>query len=255
MKDWENLTRKLEFYLRLRTFPVGFKLLEDKTELDNNKWVRRLPHRATLCQLVTIVRTFDWTVGATAEELLPPQCTSMIGLSEVPEFVKDGTMRSVIWVKDKEQGKKCEAAIPRIDPGKYEAVLLAPIVYNPFDPDIIILYANPAQMCILINAIQFDRYERLEFFSSGETSCSDVIAQCYLTGKPSLSIPCYGERRFGHAQDDELAIGIPAGDYERIVQNLEILYKRGIRYPISMMGATVNAEPALKMAYNLPEMK
>jgi len=255
MTDWEKPTRMMERYLRLKTFPVGFKLLERKAELDENKWVRRLPHKATLCQLVTIARTFDWTVGATAEELAPPQCPSVIGLSEQPEWVKDGTMRSVIWVADKEEGRKCEAAIPRIDPGRYEAVLLAPIVYNPFDPDIILLYANPAQMCILINAIQFDRYERLEFFSSGETSCSDVIAQCYLSGKPSLSIPCYGERRFGHAQDDELAIGLPADDYERIAQNLEILYKRGIRYPISQFGATANVEPALRMAYNLPGME
>jgi len=245
----------LERYLRLKTFPVGFKLLKDKLELENNKWVRRLPHKATLCQLVTIVRTFDWTVGALADELLPPQCGSIIGLTDLPEWVKDGTMRSRIWVKDKEEGKKCEAAIPRLEPGSYQAVVLAPIVYNPFDPDIIIIYANPAQISILINAIQFDNYRRLDFFSSGETSCSDVIAQCYISGKPALSIPCYGERRFGHAPDDELAIALPADDFLRIAQNLEILYNRGIRYPISQYGAQADVSQALNAAYNFDKMK
>ena len=88
-------------------------------------------------------------------------------------------------------------------------------------------------------------------------STPELIRYCraYFGGKPSLSIPCYGERRFGHAQDDELAIGIPVDDFKRVADNLETLYNRGIRYPISQFGATVNVEPALKMAYNLAEME
>ena len=53
------------------------------------------------------------------------------------------------------------------------------------------------------------RFERLIFYSVGETSCSDVIGRCFVDQVPALSIPCYGERRFGHAADDELAIGLP----------------------------------------------
>lgn len=68
---------------------------------------------------------------------------------------------------------------------KYEAVAMAPLVYNPFDPDIILIYANPAQMMLLINALQFEDYEVMNFYCVGESSCSDAIARCYLTGKPS----------------------------------------------------------------------
>ena len=118
--------------------------------------------------------------------------------------------------------------------------MLAPLVQNPFDPDLILIYANPAQMVLIINAIQYEGYERMQFFCVGESSCSDVIAQCYLSGKPALSIPCYGERRFGHAQDDELAMGLPPDYFRKVVTNLEALYKRGIRYPISYLGANVD---------------
>ena len=106
MGKWGTLTKQLERFLRLKTFPVAMKLLEDPEELRNNKWVRKLDRKATLCQLITKVRAFDWTVGATAEDLFGPACSSMLGLTERPPEVMDGTFRSLVWVKTKEDGKK-----------------------------------------------------------------------------------------------------------------------------------------------------
>ncbi len=252
MPDWTYLTKRLEALLRLRTFPVAFKLLEKAEELQGNPWVRRMPHKVTTCQLVTLVRTFDWTVGATADDFVTPRCTNIIGLSDVPEYIRDGTMRSMIWCATTEDARKCEESIPTIPTGKYHAVVLAPLVYNPFDPDVILVYGNPAQMILLINAIQFRDYERMHFFSVGESACADSIAQCYLSGKPSLTIPCYGERRYGHVQDDEMVMAIPNNYYEKVVAGLEELYKRGIRYPISFFGAQADPSPGLFGAYGRP---
>ena len=36
---------------------------------------------------------------------------------------------------------------------------MAPLVYDPFEPDIVLIYGNPAQMILLINALQFEDYE------------------------------------------------------------------------------------------------
>jgi len=83
----------------------------------------------------------------------------------------------------------------------------------------------------------------------GESSCSDAIARCYLTGKPSLTIPCYGERRYGHARDEDLAMAIPAGMMEKALQGMEVLYRRGIRYPISYAGAEQDLASAFPMSY------
>jgi len=244
---WQGLVRKLEALLRLRTFPVAMKLLGSAEELAQNKWARRPPEKSTLCQLITIVRTFDWTVGATADDLLL-NCSSIIGMGDLPDQVKDGTFRSLVWCKTKEDGRKCEAATPRI-PHKYEAVILAPLVYDPFEPDIVLIYGNPAQMILIINALQFEDYERLQFFCVGESSCSDAIAQCYLSGKPSLTIPCYGERRYAGVQDDEMVMALPPQLVEKVERNLEELYKRGICYPISPLGAQTSAIEAMPPGY------
>jgi dephospho-CoA kinase len=239
----------MELLLRLKSFPVAFKLLKKKEMLSEIPYLRRMTHKSTLCQLISVVRNFDWTVGADLGDFLSPMCPSIIGLADLPEVYKDGTFRSVVWTKTREDGRKYENSIPRLPAGEYEAVAMAPLVYNPFDPDIILLYANPAQMMLLINALQFEDYEVMEFSCVGESSCSDVIAKCYLQGKPSLSIPCYGERRYGHAQDDELAMALPAGILEKALRGLEALYKRGIRYPISYAGAEMELTRAFPMAY------
>jgi len=248
-RDWGKLVRRMELLLRLKSFPVAFKLLKKREMLSEIPCLRRMTHKSTLCQIISIVRNFDWTVGADLGDFLSPMCPSIIGLTGLPEVYKDGTFRSVVWTKTREDGRKYENSIPRLPAGEYEAVAMAPLVYNPFDPEIILLYANPAQMMLLINALQFEDYEVMEFSCVGESSCSDVIAKCYLQGKPSLSIPCYGERRYGHAQDDELAMALPAGMMEKALRGLEALYKRGIRYPISYAGAEMDVARAFPMAY------
>jgi dephospho-CoA kinase len=134
--------------------------------------------------------------------------------------------------------------------GKYNAVVLAPLVYKPFEPDIVLIYANPAQMIILINALQFEDYQVMQFYCVGESSCSDAIARCYLTGKAALAIPCYGERRYGHAQDEDLVMALPPDQMEKALRGLEILYRRGIRYPISFAGAEQDLTQAFPGSYS-----
>jgi dephospho-CoA kinase len=247
--DWEKLVRRVELLMRLKSFPVAFKMLEKKEGLDQIPFVRRATHKMTLCQMITLVRNFDWTVGAERDDFLSPTCSSIIGLTDTPDIYKDGTFRSIVWVKRREEGKKYEASIPRIPLGKYEAVAMAPLVYKPFEPDIVLIYANPAQMMLLINSLQFEDYEVMQFYCVGESSCSDAIARCYLDGKPSLTIPCYGERRYGHAQDEDLVMAIPAAMMEKALRGMEALYRRGIRYPISYAGAEQDLTSAFPMSY------
>ncbi len=250
---WEKLVRRMEILLRLRSFPVAMKMLEKKEQLKDVPFMRRPEHKVTTCQLINLVRNFDWTVGAELEDFALPTCSSILGLEELPSFYRDGTFRSIVWVQTKEDGKRYEAAIPRIQTGQYEAVTMAPLVYDPFEPDIVLIYGNPAQMILLINALQFENYEVMNFHCVGESSCSDAIARCYRDGKPSLSIPCYGERRYGHAQDDELVMALPAGHMEKALRGLEILYRKGVRYPISFAGAEGNLDKALPVAYTTLE--
>lgn len=228
-----DAANEIEKYLRLRTFPVGLKFVSRKEDLINIKRVRM--HEGTLCQAITAARTFGWTLGAIAENTMTI-CTGIFGLADSPAKVKDGTLRQLAWCRTREDARKFEDSIPRIPLGKYEAVVVGALSGALFEPDLVLFYGTPAQMIFMINALQYEDYERLQFYCVGESSCSDTIVQCFLSGKPALSIPCFGERRYGHAQDDELAIAIPCGHVEKVNRNLGELYKKGIRYPIPFWG-------------------
>ncbi|HOD36897.1 MAG TPA: DUF169 domain-containing protein [Syntrophales bacterium] len=233
------VVKEIERYMRLRTSPVGFKFLASKEDLGKVEKVRRPKKYSTACQLITMARTFGWTFGVTGPELMPI-CSIVLGFMDSPPRVKDGTLRSVAWCRTKEDAKKFEEAIPRIPLGKYEALLMGPATTGLFEPDFVLFYANPAQIIVMINALQFEDYERLTFYCVGESSCSDSIVQCHLSGKPAVGIPCFGERRFGTAQDDEMVMAVPGPMLEKLCRNLMELSKRGVRYPITFYGPQVD---------------
>lgn len=248
-EKWTTLIKGIESSLRLRTFPVGIKFVSDENELKSLHKMQRVSNNSFTCQLITLARTYGWNFIATSTSLMPV-CGNIMGLCDLPQEVKEGALRRV-WCNTKEDAKKIEESIPRIPLAKFKALLIGPQSSATFEPDIVLFYGNPAQIILIVNALQFENYERLVFYCVGESSsCADTIAQCYLSKKPSLSIPCFGERKYGHAQDDELVIALPVSTVEKVKRNLEELAKRGIRYPIPYFGAQADLSSGLPPLYH-----
>ena len=124
-RDWEKPVRRIERLTRLKSFPVAFKLLEDRESLSEIPFARRMAHKSTLCQMINLVRNFDWTVGADLDDFMSAMCPSIIGLTDIPEYMRDGTFRSIVWTKSRADGKKYENSIPRLPVGKYQALAMA----------------------------------------------------------------------------------------------------------------------------------
>lgn len=249
MGKWRELTTELERLLRPRTFLIGFKRLASVEELENIPRVRRFDHRA-FCQLVDLARTVGWTIGVTRDDGMDPMCALLEGILE--SYDGADTQLAHVWFATKEDAKKQFAVHPRIPLG--EAIVIAPVASEKFDPDVILIYGTPTQTILLINGLQYEDYVPLQFSCVGETSCcASAIAECYLSGKPTVRIPCYGERRFGHTQEDELVTAIPSNMLQKAVTGLKVLSERGVRYPIVPYGAEVSPFPALARAF--PDVK
>jgi len=257
MSKWKEISKQFEFYLRLRTFPIALKLFGSPEEMEKVPKIKKPTWKATFCQLLTIARTFGWTVGATQEEFISPYCPSILGFCPPPEKAINGKMMHEIWFATEEDARKHQSAMRRIPPGRFKAVALSPLFQGRIEPDMIILYGTPAQMIRLIAGIQWENFERLHFFSVGETACTDYIGECYHSQKPSLTIPCFGERRFGGVQEEELVIAIPPGSIAKILRGLEATQKNGIRYPIPFFGCQADPRSGMPPKYleilNIPE--
>ena len=249
MAKWKEVAQQFDFYLRLRTFPVALTLFETTAGMEKVPKIRKPTWKATFCQLLTIARTFGWTVGGSREEFISPYCPSILGFCPPPERAWDGTMMHEILFATQEDSRKHQRSIRRIPHGKFQAVAISPLFQERIEPDMIIIYGTPAQMVRLIAGIQWKEYERLQFFSVGESACTDYLGECYHSQKPSLAIPCFGERRFGGVQEDELVMAIPPGWIDKILTGLDGTQKSGIRYPIPYYGCQVDARSGMPQKY------
>jgi uncharacterized protein (DUF169 family) len=249
MHNWAELGAELENMLRLKTNIIAYRRLENAEELGNIKNVIRLDRFFTFCQVPFMVRVNAITVGITKEDKIQGRCSRLFGLRHASEksMNAEAAMLSNTWFRSPEEAMQQQGDYYRIPVGG--AIVLAPLTKQKFEPEVILIYGNPAQIMMVMCGLQKVRYERFSFSFIGEGACSDSLAQCYITGKPSVSIPCYGERSMGGVSDDEIAIALPPGELERTIEGLKELARIGFKYPINSIGPWLDPTPLLSGIY------
>ncbi len=235
----------LERTMRLRTTPVGLKRLADKKEIEGVTGWKNFDDVHTGCQYINMARNIGWAFALDTKNLRSCGFAWACGIGEQPS--EDSASRAVgTWHKNLEASRKRFHSFPRI-PGKIEALLMAPVRLKLFEPEVIWIYGTPAQMILIINAFQHSTYERMEFFCIGESSCVDALHQSYISGKPAVNLPCYGERWFGGTHEEEISMAIPVSQLQRIMEGLHDLAKIGYRYPIPSIAMEANAASEIGM--------
>ena len=103
-------------------------------------------------------------------------------------------------------------------------------------PDICLVYATPAQMILLINGLQWRGYKKLDWGCVGESACADSWGRALATGEPSLSIPCFAERRYGGVMEDELLMALTPQDLLIAIRGngISLLTGFGTQFPITV---------------------
>jgi uncharacterized protein (DUF169 family) len=155
-----------------------------------------------------------------------------------------------VWFETIEDSAAHQAAMHVVPIGKYEAMAVSPLSTGRLDPpDICMIYATPGQMILLINGLQWSGYKKLEWGCVGESSCADSWGRALSTGEPSLSIPCYAERRYGGVQDDEMLMALQPHQLVQAIDGMEALSRNGLRYPIPPYGIQTDARAGLGASY------
>ena len=91
-------------------------------------------------------------------------------------------------------------------------------------------------MIILINGLQYTGYKKFEWGVVGETACADSWGRALKTGEPSLSLPCFAERRYGGVPDEEMLMALSPAHLAKAITGMKALAKNGLRYPIAPYG-------------------
>lgn len=248
--DWGALVERMNRLLRLRTTPVGVKLVATEADLAAIPKVRRATAVHTADQFVGQASRLGWTVGFTRRDLVGDQCAVVFGLAPRDEEWLSGSRMNGVWFSSLEDASAHQHAMDVVPHGAHEAVVISPLAQGRLDPpDICLIYATPGQMILFINGLQWAGYRKLEWGCVGESACADSWGRALATGEPSLSIPCFAERRYGGVQDDELLMAIPPGWLPQVLDGLEALARNGLRYPIPPYGVQSDAQAGLGRSY------
>jgi uncharacterized protein (DUF169 family) len=247
--SWSELSKELVSTLRLKTDPIAFSRLEKAADLEKIRNVQHIPRLFNFCQAQFLVRVERMTIGITKEDQMNQRCMRLHGVRHASEKAMqyEAEMLSTTWFANPVEGLQQQKDSPRVPVA--EAIIMAPLDKEKFEPEVVLVYGNPAQLMMLMCGLQKEKYERFTFYFIGEGACADSLGECYRTGKPQLSIPCFGERSMGEVADDEISIVLPPAEIPRALAGLKKLAKIGFKYPISHIGARAELEPIMKQIY------
>jgi len=250
--DWTRLVAELNALLRLKTTITGMKLFERVEDMEAIARIRRPQAVHTADQVVSMASRLGWTVGITADDLIGPQCGAVLGLSPQDEAWRSGRLFAGVWHATVEDARKRQEALSVVPHGRFRAMAVSPLESGRLDPpDICLVYATPGQMILFINGLQWRGYRKFDWSVVGETACADSWGRALATGEPSLSLPCYAERRFGGVPDDEMLMALPPRYLALAIDGMKALAKNGIRYPVAPYGIQNDVRAGLVATYDV----
>ncbi len=250
--DYAGLVDGLNRYLRLKTMPIGMKRYRTVTEMEAIPRLRRPDPNEKLAtdQVVGQSRWLGWTIGITMDNLMGAQCGVVVGLHPRNEEWLSGERMNGVWYGTLEDSGAHQQAMSCAAHGEYEALAVSPLTSGRLgNPDICLIYATPGQMITFINGLQYRKYKKYSFTCVGESACADSWGSALKTGEPSVSIPCYAERKFGGVLDEEMLIALPPSFLPQVVDGLKSLSENGLRYPIPNHGIQKSPLDSIQASY------
>lgn len=248
--DFASMVADLNNLLRLKTTVIGMKMFARADEMAVIPKIRRPTAVHTTDQIVSMASRLGWTVGITSSDLVGAQCRAVIGLTPQDEKWLAGESYVGVWHGTAEDARARQEALSCVPYGQYEAMAVSPLASGRLNPpDICLVYATPGQMIILINGLQYVGYKKFEWGVVGETACADSWGRALATGEPSLSLPCFAERRYGGVPDEEMLMALSPAHLAKAIAGMKSLSKNGLRYPIAPYGIQNDVRAGMGASY------
>lgn len=248
----EVLAREIESLLKLRSIPFAMKMFARLENMEAIPRIRRPQSVHTLDQIVGQASRLGWTLGVTADDLVGAQCRAVVGLGNAKtESWRSGEHMKGVWFETSEGARAHQEAMNCVPDGLYDALAVGPLAAGKLkDPDIVLFYATPGAMIYFINGLQWSGYKRFDWSVVGESACADSWGRALTTRLPSLSIPCFAERRYGGVLDDEMLMASPPEFIEAAIAGMKALSGNGFRYPFPQYGVQQDARAGMAVSYS-----
>lgn len=230
----KQLDEALARHVRPATFPIAIRMLEPGDELPPK--VKRpqadLGEQIAICQGFAMSRRYGWAMALQKEDISCPLAKAVWGFEPLTNYFMNGMTCAGMYTETPAAGVVTEMAVDKWDYGQWQGVVSAPLHRATFEPHVILVYGNSAQVMRLVTARLWKTGGRLASSFSGRIDCADAVITSMKTDECQVILPCYGDRVFAQTEDGEMGFTIPASKVEMILQGLEGTHQGGVRYPI-----------------------
>jgi uncharacterized protein (DUF169 family) len=237
-----RLDRAIGEYVRPDTFPLAIRMLEPGEEIPEGVRVpsRSVDERWIVCQSIGIARRYGWGVAVGKDDVICPLAAVAFGFRKPNDAYLAGYAAVGMYCETEDAAASLEAGTWKLEPGSYDYVCVAPLGRATFEPHVVAVYANSAQVMRLVNAALYKRGGRIESTTGGRLDCAEIVIQTMTTSAPKVIIPCNGDRVFGMAQDTEMVFALPWHFADELMEGLGGTHRGGVRYPVPVaMRSTV----------------
>jgi len=233
LKVYREYGEDLERRLRLKTFPLALKLLEKEEDIPEGarRPLRDLGHHLSLCQVFQMSRREGKIMVMLKEDHWCFEPVVGYGLGEPPEYFLQGHNRYPRDVETLEAGKNYALEFPRLRVGKYVGTVSAPLRATNFEPDIVMIYCDSSQLCLLLLGREYREGYNLKCALSGHAACVYGVIPAVQSGECQVAVPCRGDHYRAMAGDDEMIFTVPRGKLEDLMLGLRRIETTGSKLP------------------------
>ena len=248
LNTYHKYGEELERRIRLKTFPIGVKLLEKEADIpkEAQRPIRDFGHHLSLCQGFEMSRRDGMVIAMLKEDNWCFEPVVGYGLGEPPEYFLQGHNRYPRDVKTLEAGKRFADEFPRLKVGKYIGIVSAPLKTIPFEPDVVLIYCDSTQLGLFLLGREYEDGGSLNCKISSHAACVYVVVPAIQSGQCQIAVPCRGDRYRAMAGDDEMIFSVPKAKLHSLILGLRHIEKTDSRLP---RGYTLHPEYPLPEAY------
>lgn len=230
VKEYNQYGEVLEELLWLRTSPIAVKMLEKEEDIPPEaiRPKRDRGYHLAQCQVFALNRRRGETIAMLKEDLW---CWApLIGYGLVPPLDEETISPMIYIVENMQAARKVDKVWPRLEQGRYIGILSGPLKKASFEPDLVLVYSNTAQLRSMLLAIKFKQGHLVKSEFDPIDSCVYSVVPVIKDGEYRITLPDPGEYERAMADEGEIILSVPIAKLEELITGLRFFEEMNMSY-------------------------
>lgn len=218
-KQWKDTVDKLYCGVELERKAVGVELLKDASQFENADAIS-LKRPINYCHMVAAA-TKGNRIKARNEDFLCRSAPRALGMESAELHNDHGANWARLGLyKDADLSRKVREELVYAKEARY-GVLVAPAEQFEDFPDVILIVSNPYNCMRIVQgyAHHYGMPKSVNLIGN-QAICLECTGRPYIVKDMNLSLLCIGTRHRAGWKDDEMAVGIPGGQFKEVVDGI-----------------------------------